>query len=119
MLNGWAAPSPEALAKIQSIKISSRQPVFFKYSANPSDDRMSNFLLVLNSLNSDGTQKPIGGKLSSYAYFADPVEIKSICELVDGNQSDLSILTKSKSFKSDFDSTCKLDREKLEVLVED
>jgi hypothetical protein len=119
VLNGWAAPSPEALTRMNSIKISSRQPMFFKYFVNPSDDRMSNFLLVLNSLNSNGTQKPIGGKLSSYAYFADPVAIESICELVNGSQSDLSILTKSKSFKSDFDSTCKLDREKLEILVED
>ncbi len=118
VLNGWAAPSPEALTRINSIASSSRQPIFFKYFANPSDDRMSNFLLVLNSLNTDGTQNPIGGKLSGYAYFADPTDIKSICDLVDGSQSDLIVLTKSETFESDFDSTCKLDRRNLEILVE-
>jgi hypothetical protein len=118
VLNGWASPSPEALARLHFIEEPNRQSVFFKYYINPSDDRMSNFLLVLHSLNLDGSMKPIGDKLSSYAYFADPSDFKAICELVDGSQGELKILTKSRSFISDFKSECKLDLDDLEVLIE-
>jgi hypothetical protein len=118
VLNGWANPSPEALNRIYALDVKGRQPVFFKYFIDPSDDRMSNFFLVLYSLNSDGTRKPIADKLSAYAYFADPVDVKSLCELIEGNQSKLVILTRSQSFEDDFDSICKVDKNELVYLIE-
>lgn len=117
VLNGQATPSPEVVSRIATLKEIDRQPVFFEYFANPSDDRMANFLLVLYLSISDESKKPIADKLSYWAYFYDPTDIKSICNLVEGNQNKFKILTRNQSFRKNFEIACQLETSTMDILI--
>ena len=118
VFNGWAAPSPEVINRITDIKEPKRQPVFWQYFANPSDDRMANFLLVLYSFNRDGLATPTADKLSYWAYFEDPTQVKSLCDLIQGNQSALQVLTKTANIRRSLSTECKIESNTLDVRSE-
>jgi len=116
VLDGIGAPSPQVVQRINLIHEEKRQPVFWRYFSNPSEERLGNFHLVLYAFERDGSNNPISDRLSYWAYFADNSKFESLCELIEENPQGFLIITKIDGLTTEIESQCRVSNKNIEVV---
>ena len=106
VIKGYLNPSPSVLDAIQLIETSTKQPVFWKYFDNPSDNRMGNFLLVLANNRLEKYDKNQAEELRYWAYFADQDKSAELCSLIKKLPSQWIIYSRLQNLKRELNQAC-------------